>query len=240
MYQPLVVYSVSGGYRPSQSYGGPDAAPNVLFRGLNYWLRPFGRLVPVRGVNLRQTGLSTTGPRIFPLNTNRGVIGGSAVNAKSSLVRYNQALFYLSQETGQQVYINESTTTPFTLTGVTTSATAGRLRVALLSGTTYAAHDAGLPAPASIGTVSIEPGGTKGMDGIVSLIACCQAYCNRNYLEPSLRWLLTVEDKRKLYPPVVTIESRVVLPAAISGQDAWMYGGTYWGQGNFGPWRLDT
>ena len=237
MYQPLVVYSVSGGYRPSQSYGGPDAAPNVLFRGLNYWLRPYGRLVPVRGVSLRQTGLNTTGSRIFPLNTNRGVIGGTVVNAKSSLVRYNQALFYLSQETGQQVYINESTTTPFTLTGVTTSATAGRLRVALLSGTTYAAHDAGLPTPASIGTVSIEPGGTKGMDGIVSLIASAKRIATETISNPS-----TVAANGGGQTQTLSSSGnnriRVVLPAAISGQDAWMYGGTYWGQGNFGPWRL--
>ena len=53
MYTPLVMYSVVGGYRPSQSIGGPDASPNVLYRGQNYWLRPFGRLVPVKGVQLR-------------------------------------------------------------------------------------------------------------------------------------------------------------------------------------------
>lgn len=147
-------------------------SPNVLFRGQNYWLRPFGRLVPSKGV--LQRSATSFGPRVFPLNDRRGVIAGSIVNAKSSLVRYNQALFYLSEEVNKQVYIDESASTPFNLSGVTTSGTQGKLRVALLNGTTYTAHDAGLAAPVALGTVSIESGGTKGMDGIVSLVACAK------------------------------------------------------------------
>lgn len=243
MYQPLVTFSVTGGYRPSQSYGGPDVSPNVLFRGANFWLRPFGRLVPSKGLALRAS--SGLGPRIFPLSQYRGEMAGDLVITtpypngilpKASLVRYNQALFFVSEETNKQLYINESTTSPFTLTSVTTSATAGKLRVALLSGSTYTAHDAGLATPASVGTVSKEPGGTKGMDGIVSIVACAKRINTETISNPATTGVGNSQ--------VQTLSSggdnrlRVILPTAATGQDAWLYGGTYWGQGNFGPWRL--
>ena len=232
MYQPLTVFSVSGGYRPSQSYGGPDVSPNVLFRGKNYWLRPFGRLVPTRGVLRR--AITSIGPRIFPLNDNRGVIAGALVGGKlpkSSLVRYNQALFYLSEEVSKQVYINESTSTPFTLTGVTTSATPGKLRVALLSGTTYSAYDAGLAAPSSVGTLTTTTGGTKNMDGIVSVVACAKRIATETISNPSPANVQTLSSGGNN-------RIEVTLDPVATGQDAWLFGGTYWGQGNFGPWRL--
>lgn len=232
MYQPLTVFSVSGGYRPSQSYGGPDVSPNVLFRGKNYWLRPFGRLVPTRGVLRR--AITSIGPRVFALNDNRGVIAGALVGGKlpkSSLVRYNQALFYLSEEVSKQVYINESTSTPFTLTGVTTSATPGKLRVALLSGTTYSAYDAGLSAPSSVGTVATTTGGTKSMDGIVSIVACAKRIATETISNPSPVNVQTLSSGGNN-------RIEVTLDPVATGQDAWLFGGTYWGQGNFGPWRL--
>lgn len=232
MYQPLTVFSVSGGYRPSQSYGGPDVSPNVLFRGKNYWLRPFGRLVPTRGVLRR--AITSIGPRVFALNDNRGVIAGALVGGKlpkSSLVRYNQALFYLSEEVNKQVYINESTSTPFTLTGVTTSATPGKLRVALLSGTTYSAYDAGLAAPSSVGTVATTTGGTKSMDGIVSIVACAKRIATETISNPSPVNVQTLSSSGNN-------RIEVTLDPVATGQDAWLFGGTYWGQGNFGPWRL--
>ena len=232
MYQPLATLSVSGGYRPSQSYGGADVAPNVLFRGKNYWIRPFGRLVPVLGVSQRSA--TSIGPRIFPLDQYRGVIAGALVGSnlpKASLVRYNQALFFLSEETSKQLYINESTSSPFTLSSVTTSATAGKLRVALLSSTTYTAHDAGLAAPASVGTVSTEVGGTKSMDGIVSIVACAKRTITQTLSNPSPASVQTLSAGGNN-------RIRVVLPAVAIGQDSWIYGGTYWGQGNFGPWRV--
>lgn len=236
MYSPLVVYSVTGGYRPSQSIGGPDVAPNVLYRGRNYWLRPFGRLVPVRGVLRRST--QSTGPYIFPIGRYRGSIGGSLVSGrlpKSSLVRYNRALFFVSEQTSQQVYLNESTipipSMPFTLTGVITSPTSGKLRVALLNGNTYQAHDAGLTAPQALTNVSPISGGTKGMDGIVSIVACRKRINTETISNPSPANTQTLSAS-------VNNRLRVVLPAAADGQDAWLLGGTYWGQGNFGPWRL--
>lgn len=232
MYQPLTVFSVSGGYRPSQSIAGPDVSPNVLYRGANYWLRPFGRLVPSKGIVQRSA--TALGPRIFPLDIYRGEMAGTLISGrlpKSSLVRYNRALFFVSEEVSKQIYINESTTTPYTLTGVTTSSTAGKLRVALLNGATYTAHDAGLLAPASVGTVAAESGGSKSMDGIVSILACAKRIATETVSNPSpvnVQTLSAAGNNR----------IRVTLGTAAVGQDAWLFGGTYWGQGNFGPWRL--
>ena len=245
MYDPLIVYSVTGGYRPSQSYGGPDVSPNVLFRGLNYWLRPFGRLVPVKGV--AQRSATSIGPRIFPLDIYRGEIAGTMINnnligvggdvyvisrlPKSSFVRYNNALIFLSEQASKQVYLNEDTTSPFTLTGVTTSATPGKVRVAILSGSTFTAHDAGLAAPNTAGAVSTENGGTKSMDGIVSIVACAKRIATETLSNPTPA---NVQTMTAAGPNRIRVE----LPVAATGQDAWIYGGSYWGQGNYGPWRL--
>lgn len=245
MYDSLIVYSVTGGYRPSQSYGGPDVSPNVLFRGVNYWLRPFGRLVPVKGV--AQRSATSIGPRIFPLDIYRGEIAGTMINnnligidgdvyvisrlPKSSFVRYNNALIFLSEQASKQVYLNEDTASPFTLTGVTTSATPGKVRVALLSGSTFTAHDAGLAAPNSVGAVSTENGGTKSMDGIVSIVACAKRIATETLSNPTPA---SVQTMTAAGPNRIRVE----LPVAATGQDAWIYGGSYWGQGNYGPWRL--
>lgn len=245
MYDPLIVYSVTGGYRPSQSYGGPDVSPNVLFRGLNYWLRPFGRLVPVKGV--AQRSATSIGPRIFPLDIYRGEIAGTMIDnnligvngdvyvisrlPKSSFVRYNNALIFLSEQASKQVYLNEDTTSPFTLTGVTTSATPGKVRVAILSGSTFTAHDAGLAAPNTVGAVSTENGGTKSMDGIVSIVACAKRIATETLSNPTPA---DVQTMTAAGPNRIRVE----LPVAATGQDAWIYGGSYWGQGNYGPWRL--
>lgn len=245
MYSPLIIYSVTGGYRPSQSYGGPDVAPNVLFRGANYWLRPFGRLVPVKGVGARSA--ASIGPRIFPLDIYRGEIAGTMINnnlfgldgsvyvisrlPKSSFVRYNNALIFVSEQASKQVYLNEDTSSPFTLTGVTTSATPGKVRVALLTGSTFTAHDAGLATPNSPGTISTENGGTKSMDGIVSIVACAKRIATETLSNPTP---VNVQTMTAAGPNRI----RVVLPTAAAGQDAWIYGGSYWGQGNYGPWRL--
>lgn len=232
MYQPLTVFSVSGGYRPSQSIAGPDVSPNVLYRGQNLWLRPFGRLVPSKGA--LQRSVTSTGPRIFPLDIYRGEIAGALIGGKlpkSSLVRYNRALFFVSEEVSKQIYVNESTSSPYTMTSVTTSATAGKLRVALLNGTTYTAHDAGLVAPSSAGTISVETGGSKSMDGIVSILACAKRIATETISNPSPVNVQTLSASGNN-------RIRVVLGTAATGQDSWLFGGSYWGQGNFGPWRL--
>lgn len=233
-YDLLAQLTVTGGYYPSISgAGGPDAQPDKLWRGSGFWLRPGGRLKPVKGAS--QVSSTNLGPRIYPLDQYRGEIEGSLVSSalpKESLVRYqSSALFFLSENTSKQIRINESTTTPFTLTGVTTSSTAGKLRVALLSGTTFTAYDAGLDAPASVGTVTVEAGGTKSMDGIVSIVACARRITTDTTSNPSPASVQTLSAGGNN-------RVRVVLPAVASGSDGWYYAGTEWGRGNFGPWKL--
>lgn len=237
--KPLALLTATGGYRPTTSIGGPDVRPDTLYRGRGFWIRPGGRLKPVKGS--LQISSQNLGSRVYPLDQYRGEIAGALVSGalpKESLVRYQgAALFFVSENTSQQVYINESAVynvppgAPFTLTGVTTSSVASRLRVALLSGTTYTAYDAGLQPPPSIGTVATEAGGSKSMDGIVSILACARRTITDTTSNPtaaSVQTLSAAGNNR----------IRVILPALASGTNAWLYGGTYWGAGNFGPWRV--
>jgi len=231
--QPLAILTASGGYRPVSSIGGPDVRPDTLYAGWNYWIRPGGRLKPTKGST--QVSAQNIGTKIYAVDQYRGEIAGGLVSGrlpKESLVRYQgSALFFVSENTSQQVYINESTSTPFTLTGVTTSSVASKLRVALLNGTTYTAYDAGIQPPASIGTVSTETGGSKSMDGIVSIVACARRTITDTTGNPTPASVQTLSSSGNN-------RIRVVLPALASGTDAWWYGGTQWGAGNFGPWRL--
>lgn len=231
--QTLAILTAAGGYRPVTSIGGPDVRPDTLYRGRDYWIRPGGRLKPTKGST--QLSAQNIGPRIYAVDRYRGEIEGALVSGKlpkESLVRYRgSALFFVSENTNKQVYINESTSSPFTLTGVTTSSTASKLRVALLSGTTYTAYDAGIQPPASIGTVSTETGGSKSMDGIVSIVACARRTITDTTGNPTPASVQTLSASGNN-------RIRVVLPALTSGTDAWWYGGTNWASGNFGPWRL--
>lgn len=232
-FQLLDMLTATGGYRPVASVGGADTQPNVLYRGSGYWLRPGGRLKPVKGST--QISATNIGARIYAIDIYRGSIAGGLVSGalpKESLVRYQQsALFFLSENTGQQVYLNESTSSPFTLTGVTTSSMAGKLRVALQSGTTFTAYDAGLQAPSSVGTIATEAGGSKAMDGKVSIVACQRRTAvdvTSNPSPASVQTLSSGSNNR----------IRVTLGTLTTGADAWWFGGTDWGRGDFGPWKL--
>lgn len=231
-YDRLARLTAVNGYRPAQSIGGVDVDPNTLYRGQNYWVRPGGRLIPTKGA--AETTAQNVGPRIYALDQYRGTIGGALVSSrlpKESLVRYQgSALFFVSENTSQQVYINESTSSPFTLTSVTTSSTASKLRVALLNGTTYTAYDAGLAAPLSPGTVATETGGDKSMDGVVSIVACARRSVTDYTSNPcpaDVQTLAAAGNNR----------IRVTLPSMATGQDGWIYAGTNWGAGNYGPWK---
>jgi hypothetical protein len=232
-FQLLATLTASGGYRPISSLGGPDVRPDTLWRGRDFWIRPGGRLKPTLGS--AQVSSQNVGTKIYALDQYRGEIAGGLVSGslpKESLIRYQgSALFFVSENTNQQVYINESTSSPFTLTGVTTSSIASKLRVALLDGATYTAYDAGIQPPASIGTVSTETGGGKSMDGIVSIVACARRTITDTTSNPTPASVQTLSSGGNN-------RIRVVLPALASGTDAWWYGGTAWGSGNFGPWRL--
>lgn len=232
-YTLLDLLTATGGYRPVASVGGADAQPNTLYRGSGYWLRPGGRLKPVKGST--QISATNIGARIYAIDQYRGSIAGGLVSGnlpKESLVRYQQsALFFLSENTSQQVYLNESTSSPFTLTGVTTSSIAGKLRVALQSGTTLTAYDAGLQPPASVGTVATETGGSKSMDGKVSIVACQRRTAVNVTSNPSPASVQTLSSSGNN-------RIRVTLGSLTTGADAWWFGGTDWGRGDYGPWKL--
>ncbi len=231
--QQLARLTALGGYRPGQSIAGPDADPNTIYRGSGFWVRAGGRLKPIKGTV--QLSAQNVGPRIYPLDRYRGQIAGGLVGGKlpkESLVRYqNSALFFVSENPSQQVYINESTVAPFTLAGVTTSATAGRLRVATLNGTVYTARDVGLDAPLSAGTVSTEAGGVAQMNGVVSIVACARnrdVDSTSNPSPASVQTMVAAGNNR----------IRVLLNAMATGQDGWLYGATDWNFGNYGPWKV--
>ena len=304
--QLLQSFTAAGGYRPVTTIAGPDARPDVLYRGQNLWIRPGGRIVPIKGVGTPLNALTVTnatnaapivistsaahnlatgdqvavsgvlgntaangswtitvltsttfsltsttgtgaytsggtvtvnlGARIFALDQYRGEMQGALINnrpPKASLVRYNQsALFFVSENINQQIYVNESITSPYVMTGVTTSATAGKLRVAVMSGATFTVYDAGLSAPnVTAGNTTAEAGGGKSMDGVVSIVQCARRITTDTTSNPSNPIVKTLAASG-------SNRIRVVLDTAVSGQDGWLFGGTTWGQGNAGPWRV--
>lgn len=232
--QLLTSFTATGGYRSVSTLAGPDARSDTPWRGQNAWIRPGGRLVPVKGVGA-QLSSEDLGARIFAADQYRAEIAGGLVGGtrlpKSSLVRFNaSALFFVSELTGQQVYINESISTPYTMTGVTTSSTAGKLRVAVMtSATAFTVYDAGLIAPAAINGAAAGSG-TKAMDGKISIVQCARRISTNTTSNPSPATVFTLTaggNNRVL----------VTLGLASTGQDAWLFGGTEWARGDQGPWR---
>jgi len=237
--QLLTSFTAGGGYRPVQTLAGPDARPDTPYRGKNFWIRPGGRVVPVKGVG-SQLSSQNLGARIFPIDQYRGEVDGAQIVdasnpsgyrlPKTSLVRYNQsALFFVSELASQQVYINESTSSPYTMTGVTTSPTAGKLRVAVMSGTTFNVYDAGIQAPAAPSTAK-ESGGSKAMDGVVSIVQCEGRIETDTFSNPSpvYKDTMVAASNQRL---------RVTLSASSSGCNTWRFGGTDWARGDQGPWK---
>ena len=233
LFEKFATLTALEGYRPGQSKAGPDANPNTIYRGSGYWIRAGGLLKPCRGA--LQMSAVALGPRIWPLDIYRGEILGSLVGGrlpKEALVRYQaSALFFLSENVNQQVMINESISTPFDMTGVTTSPIPGKLRVAVQDGITFTVYDAGLDAPPSMGVATAEVGGTKGMTGRVSIVAAAKRTSTETVGNPTAAFVadLTAAGNNRI---------RVVPIAMAAGQTTWVYGGTYWNRGDQGPWRV--
>lgn len=203
-----------------------------IFRAQGCWIRPNGRVEVWRGISL--VSAQNLGTRVFPIDQYRGEIAGGNLASRPSragFVRYRgSALFFLSEHASAQVYLNESTTTPFTLTGVTTSSTPYKLRVAIpdAAGTTYTPYDAGLAAPMTAPTVAKLTTGVKAMIGSYSLLVCRKRVATQTISNPSPVSLQTLEGTDNKF--------LVTLPSTISGQDAWVIGGTFSGYGTSGPW----
>src|SRR5438093_10348521 len=105
------------GYFPSAPDIPPAEFVGTIKRGSNVWIRPTGRPEVANG--LSEVSAQNVGARIFAADTQRATIAGGLTGSRlpyASLIRYdNKTLFYVSENTGSQVYLDEST-----ISGLTT------------------------------------------------------------------------------------------------------------------------
>lgn len=206
---------MSGGYWPSASGFAPDAVINTIRSGVNVWVRAGNRFEVVKSP--AQTSATNVGARLFPLNDTRASIGGGLVSGRlpyAGLIRYlGGTLLYLSELTGQQVFINETAAA-----GVTTASSAGILRVAVPSGGGYNVYDAGFnPIVLPSGNVTTPAGGTKGMSGDTGVALCPWRTITNAIGAPSNTVVVNLAAGDTI---------TIALPAMVSGQDGWIYAGT--------------
>lgn len=187
------------------------------------WIRAGNQLQVANGA--AQVSAQNVGARIFPFNNYRAAIAGALQSGRlpfASLVRYqNAVIFFLSELTSQQVYINESTASPFNMTGVTTASSPGILRIAVPSGSAFNTYDAGFAKPAT-GTVTTPSGGTKGMTGTTGAALAPWRTSTNAIGPPSDVTYATLT-------PGSADRFSIQLPSAVSGQDGWIFCGTRWG-----------
>lgn len=208
-------FSVTGGYWPSSGDFPPqEIAANTLKAGQNVHVKA-GNKVEVANGTL-EISTQNVGSRIFEFNDSRAEIAGNVANRLpfASLIRLpGGIILFLSELTGQQVYINEAA-----VAGLTTASSAGILRIAIPSGGGYNVYDAGFdPINLPSGNVTTPAGGTKGMSGDTG-VALCPWRTVDNAIGPPSNVVvsnLTLND-------TVLIQ----LPAMATGQDGWIYAGT--------------
>ena len=215
----------SQGYFPNAKSLAPGRFQDTIRAGNNAWLRPGGVVEVANG--LLEVSATNVGARIFAADTTRASIAGGLngdLLPYAGLIRYlNAVLLYLSENTSAQVYLNETS-----VVGLTTSSTAGRLRVAVPnSGGTYDVFDAGfdkptlLTASVSFFTVSVL-GALKPMAGQIG-VAIAPWRSKTNATGPPSE--IVYQD----IPPSGATVIRILLPAGASGQDGWIFCGTQWG-----------
>lgn len=211
-------FDISQGYYPSTSSFPPKSLWNTIKAGRGIWLREGGKLQKVNGAQV--ISFTNVGARIYAVNNDRGEIAGGLVAGRlpnASILRYqNAVLYFLSEITSQQVYLNE-----IALAGVTTAATAGMLRVAVpITPTTYNTYDAGFDPPIVTGITTVT--GTKGMLGETAVSLCAWRSVTNATSAPSAPFPAVLDggaNSRFLVP----------LPAPVAGQDGFVMGGTAWG-----------
>lgn len=208
--------SVEGGYFPSAPKLAPAALRRTIRYGQNVWLRPFGGVEPIMGT----AGISLTavGARLFNADVDRWEIAGALVGSRlpyAGLIRGpGGVIFFVSELTSKQVYRNETA-----VAGMTTSATSGRLRLAIPNGSGgFDTYDAGFDKPATP-TVTVGAGGTKSMAGQTGVALAPWRIITDTIGPPSP---ITYND---LQPTTADLVS-IVLLTAVSGQDGWIYAGT--------------
>ena len=212
--------TVEGGYFPSVPDLSPKGAQNTINAGSSVWLRPRGKVEVAKG--LIETSVQNVGARIFAADIQRATIAGGLVGSRlpyAGLLRYqNAVLFFLSENTGSQVYLDE-----VAASGVTTASSAGRLRIAVPDGVGgYNTFDAGFDKPV-ITTSSLNPAfGIKDMKGAVG-ISLSRWRSKTNAWGPPANIIYF-----SLAPNTNTTIG-ITLPAEVSGQDGWIVSGTRWG-----------
>src|SRR5262245_8968736 len=139
--QDSIEVEFGGGYFPSAPALAPESLQSTIRRGNNVWLRPGGKIEVAKGP--LETSSTNVGARLFAANTQRATIAGGLTGNilpyAGLLLHQNAVLLFLSENTSAQVYLNETA-----VTGLTTSSTAGRLRIAIPDGLGgYNTFDAG-------------------------------------------------------------------------------------------------
>lgn len=216
----------SGGYHPSAPALSPEEFQRTIRAGSNVFLRSGGKLEVANG--LLQTSATNVGARIFAADVQRATIAGGLTGDRlpyAGFLRYeNSVLFFLSENTSSQLYLDETA-----VTGVTTSATAGRLVVAIPDGAGgYTDFDAGFNKPVLVSAdVSFTGTGfvtvALSMSGFIG-VAVAPWRSKTNAIGPPSDIIYG-----NVAPSTLTTVILVDLPIAVSGQDGWVYCGTRWG-----------
>ena len=212
-----------GGYFGSSPKLPPSGLEATIRAGNNVWLRHFGRIEVANGVS--QVSATNVGARLFAADSQRAAIAGGLVGGtrlpRAGLLRYeNAVLFYLSELTSQQVYLNETS-----VSGLTTSATGGGLRLGVPDGGGgYNVYDAGFHPPTLPGAdITTPSGGTKSMSGTTGIAICRWRSKTRAISAPSN---IVYKGMTPASADIFNWENNT---PADSGQDGWVLVGTRWG-----------
>lgn len=214
-----IEFQLNAGYFPNVPIYAPPALQNTIRAGANCWIRANGRVEVANGA--AQTSATNVGARLFQYNTQRASIEGALVSGRlpyAGFIRYqNAAALFVHELTSKQIYLDETA-----VTGLTTSATAGRLRVGF-PGSSWTVYDAGFEAPTlPSGNVTTGTIGTKSMAGSTG-VALCAWRTKTNAVSAPATAVYSAMDAS------TANNVYVVLPTAVSGQDGWILAGTNWG-----------
>ena len=213
-----------GGFVPSAPDLPDRSLENTIKDALNVWLRPLGGIEVAKGP--AQVSSQNVGARLFAIgesNSRRAAFAGGLVSGRlpfAGIMRLDNAvLFFLSELTSQQVYLDE-----VAISGLTTSSVSGGLRIAVpAGGGTYTVYDPGFDPPILPGgNVTITSGGTKGMLGSTGIGLCAwRSMTNATSAPSNLIFKSCV--------PGITDLFKVQLTSPVSGQDGFVLVGGRWG-----------
>lgn len=216
------------GYFPNAASLAAGRFQRTIRAGDGVWLRPGGKIEVANGLN--EVSSTNVGARISAADIQRAVIAGGLTGSRlpyAGLIRIdNSVLLYLSENTSSQVYLDE-----VAVTGLTTSSTAGRLRVAVPDGSGgYSVFDAGFDKPAlALAAVTVFPVSENSilrpMSGQIGVAVAPWRSKTNAIGTPSTVYFSDVPPPGAGGASVIRID----LPTAVSGQDGWIYCGTRWG-----------